>query len=128
MPYVPLGWRKLAAAADTTGLNAGNLSAAFTPAVLNVTRSFYEIYHIVIATVTPGQTFTPAPIHVFLDAQPYTFTFPAGGTEWDPAEPMLVRQGQEIDFLFGLASSVTPVPVVTLYLRYDPALPGNQGL
>jgi hypothetical protein len=123
--YVPVGYRTLAASADTTGLNAGNLTNAFTPQQLNVTVGIFEVYHIVIQSGTPGATFTPAPCTVYLDGHPYTFTFPAGGTEWDPAQPMEVRNGQEVDFCWGLASTATPVPVVTLYMRYDPALIGN---
>ncbi len=128
MTYVTLGGRKVAAAADTTGLNSGNLTAAFTPQLIGVNITYYEIYHIVLATAVAGKTFTPAPCHIFIEGLPYTFTFPNGGTEWDPAQPMLMRNGQEIDFCFGLASSVTPVPVVTIYMRYDPALPGLWGL
>jgi hypothetical protein len=127
MAYIPLGWRRLAAAADLTGYNAGQLTNAFTPQVINVTEPIFEIYKISIGTATPGQTFQPAPCSVLLNGQLYTATFPAGITEWDPTQPMQLRTGDEVDFCWGLASSVTPVPVVTCWLRYDPALRGLWG-
>lgn len=127
MSYIPLGFRTLPASADTTGLNPGNLTNSFSPQVLATTQQIIEVFHVVIATATPGQTFAPSPCTVYLNQHPYTFTYPAGGTEWDPQQPLEVRFGSQVDFCWGLASSATPVPVVTVWLRYDPLLPGNAG-
>ena len=125
MSYFPLGWRKLTAAADQTGLNPGNFTNAFTPQALNATVGIFEVYHAVVAAPTPSQQLIPAPCIIYVNQQPYSFTFPVGGSEWDPSEPMLCRNGDEIDFCWQLSTTSTPAPVVTLYLRYDPALPGN---
>ena len=125
MSYIPLGRRMLTASADQTGLNAGNFTNQFASTVLNVTVGIFEVYHAVVAAPTPSQSLIPAPCIIYLNQQPYSFTFPVGGSEWDPSEPMLCRNGDEIDFCWNLASTNTPAPVVTLYLRYDPALPGN---
>lgn len=127
MSYIPLGWRKLIAAADTTGLNAStNYTNAFNPQTLNINVAVCEVYHAVVSAGTPTSQLIPAPCIVYLNSMPYSFTFPISGSEWDPAEPMLIRPGDEVDFCWQLATSQTPAPVVTLYLRYDPALPGNQ--
>ena len=126
MSYVPLGFRVLPASADQTGLNAGNLTNSFSPQVLAVTQQIIEVFHVVIAPAVAGTTFAPAPCTIYLDQHPYTFTYPAGGTEWDPVQPMEVRFGSQVDFCWGLAASATPVPVVTVWLRYDPLLPGNS--
>lgn len=126
MTSIPLGWRKLTAVKDTTGLNPSNFTNAFTPLVLNFTVAVCEVYHAVVSASVPTTQLIPAPCIIYLNSNPYSFTFPVGGSEWDPSEAMLLRPGDEIDFCWNLASTNTPAPVVTLYLRYDPAVPGNQ--
>lgn len=123
--YVLLPRVSKAATADTSGLNTGNLTNKFDPNDWGHQVSVFEVYHINIAAKTAGTTFTPAPCTVYLDRQAYSFTFPVGGTEWDPSQPMLCRQASELLFCWGLASSVTPVPVVTIWRRYDRALRAN---
>lgn len=127
--YLPCGGSpiSLAASADKTGVNTGNLTNAFTTGVLGTMPPVWEWYRATVATRTPGQTFTPAPCNIYVDmSRPVSFTYPVGGTEWDPSQPIQLRQGNELYFFWGLASSSTPVPVVTLFLRYDADLPANQ--
>ena len=117
----------LAASADKTGANTGNLTNAFTVSVLGIMPPVWEWYRATIAPKTPGSTFTPAPCTIAVDiARPVSFTYPVGGTEWDPSQPIQLRQGNELYFFWGLASTSTPVPVVTLFLRYDADLPANR--
>ncbi len=73
----------LVAAADTTGNNTGNFTAAFTASVLGTMPSRYEWFRATIDTATAGKTFTPAPVSIYRNSKPVSFTFPAGGTEWD---------------------------------------------
>lgn len=114
-------------AADQTGANTGNLTAAFTTNILGTMPAVYEWYHAIIDTAT-GALFTPAACPVMLNIRkPATFTYPAGGTEWDPSQPIQMRSGDELFFFWQLASSVTPVPRVTCYFRYDTTVPANQG-
>ena len=114
-------------AADTTGANKGNLTAAFTTGILGTMPSVYQWYHAIIDTAT-GALFTPAPCRVMLNySKPATFTYPAGGTEWDPSQPIQMQDGYELFFFWQLASNVTPVPRVTCYFRYDTDDPANRG-
>jgi hypothetical protein len=122
MPYLPLGKVTTPTAPDNTGLNVGNLTTAFTQAVLNVKVAWYEIYHAVVTNVPPG-----ASAVVNVGSSQYSFTYPFGGSEWDPSQPLLLGVGQEVYFLWNLANTVTQLPVVTLWERYDPTLTGNQG-
>lgn len=118
----------LTATADQTGLNTGNYTAAFTAGVLGTMPAVWEWYHAVIDTAVPG-VFTSCPIAVRRNAlQPITFSYPAGGTEYDPSQPVQFRSSDEIYFFFALATSSTPAPRVTMFLRYDAALSVNRGL
>lgn len=117
MSYIGLGSRgPVAAAADTTGLNTGNYTTAFTPAVLACNVPFYEIYHMVVANVPVG-----ANAQIIVNNKPYGFTYPLFGSEWNPAQPLLMNPTDEIDFLWSIAAS-GQAPQVTVYLRYDPVI------
>lgn len=118
--YLPLPTVTTTAAADQTGQNTGNLTNHFTTAVLTARVATFEVYHAVVTSVPDG-----ASGQVNIGTRAYSFTFPFGGAEWDPAQPMLLQAGQEVYFLWSVSAATTPAPVVTLYLRYDPALPGN---
>ena len=127
--YLPCAGSPLsvASAADQTGFNSGNLTTAFTTNVLGTMPAIWEWYRCTISTQTPGVTFTPASCSIWRNLkQPLSFTYPAGGTEWDPSQPIQLRQGDEIYFLWDLASSSTPVPVVTLFARYDRDVMANR--
>ena len=116
MPYITLGPRKVIASADLTGLNPGNLTCAFPASFLNVNEPYFEMYHIIVNSVPAGASAT-----IYLNSQQWGFTYPVSGSEWDPTQPMLLRPGDEVDFCWSAASSVTPAPVVTIWLRFDPA-------
>lgn len=129
MTYQPCGGSPVSvtSAADTTTLNTGNLTAAFTVNVLGTMPPVWEWYRAIITTQTPGQVFQPAPCSIYVNqSKPVSFTYPAGGTEWDPSQPIQLRQGDELYFFWQLAANVTPVPVVTIYTRFDITLPANQ--
>ena len=113
MPYIDLGPRKVIASADQTGLNPGNLTCAFPNNILNVTEPFFEMYHIVVNSVPAGANAT-----IFRNSQQWGFTYPVSGSEWDPTQPMLLRPGDEVDFCWSVS---TGAPVVTIWLRFDPA-------
>lgn len=123
MPYLPLGSVTTPTAPDNTGLNPGNLTTAFTAAVLNARVAWFEVYHAVVTGVPAGGSAI-----VNVGAKQFSFTQPFGGSEWDPAQPLLLQTGQEVYFLWSLAATVTVLPAVTLWTRYDPTLTGNQQL
>ena len=111
---------KIVAAADTTGQNTGNLTIQFKPVAMGVWLSQFVIYHMVLENLTIG-----ASAKILLNANTYGYFGPATGTgrEWFGA--LYMKSGDELDFLFTLASSTTPVPALTAYIIYDPSLPGN---
>jgi hypothetical protein len=119
--YVGLGSRVVTATADTTGLNAGNYTCSFTPAVINVNVPYAEIYHMVVtgAIATPQAT-------IYLNNKFYGFCYPNVGSEWNPAQPILLNPSDELDFCWNQVAGTANPPVVTVYLRYDPELNGGM--
>lgn len=128
--YLPLGPRSATAAADTTGLNTGNLTCAFPESVLGIKVAYAECYHIAITGVPAG-----AVADIRLNTQRWGFTAPGlagsaaagAGTEVEYAAGMLLQPGDEVDFLWSVAIGTTPLPVVTMWLRYDVDIPANRG-
>lgn len=128
--YIPLGSRVTTAAADTTGLNAGNLTNQFTSASLGINVPFFECYHICVTGVPAG-----AVGDIRVNTQHWGFTAPGlagsaaagAGSEVEYSAGMLLKPGDEIDFLWSVASSVTPKPMVTMWFRYDNDIPVNKG-
>jgi hypothetical protein len=115
--YIGLGSRgPVAAIADTTGLNTGKYTNAFTPAVISCNVPYFEIYHLVITNVPVG-----ANAQIVINNKPYGFTYPLFGSEYDPSQPILMNPTDEIDFLWSITAS-GQAPQVTLYLRYDPLI------
>lgn len=118
----------LAASADTTGVNPGNLTSAFTQNVLGTTPPIYEWHRGLVTGATPAQSIAVGPCFIYLNKlKPVSFTFPAAaGSEFDPSQPVQMRDGDELFFFWQIPSTSTPVPVVTIMLRYDADLPANQ--
>lgn len=120
MGYLPLPQATVTAAPDSTGRNTGNLTSQFDQVVLNSHVAWYECYHMVVTSVPAGAQAT-----IWIGSKQWGFTFPFSGSEWDPSQPMLLQDGQEVFFFWSVAAATVPAPVVTMWLRYDPALPGN---
>jgi hypothetical protein len=122
MTYIGLGPRMVTAAKDLTGRNTGSLTTAFTAQVLGFFVNQYECYHMVVTNVPGG-----AQGQVYVNASQWGFTFPNSGTEWDPAQPMILNSGMELDVFWNISAAGTPtLPIVTAWFRYDPQVPGNQ--
>lgn len=120
--YAPIGSRNKTAAADTTQQNPGNYTASFSSADWAGNWPVFECARIVIINVPILTQFS-----VNLNNRPWDTA--NGGfnslTTWDAQNPLLLNPGDQVDFLFALATSVTPAPAVTMWLRYDAALPVN---
>jgi hypothetical protein len=106
---------------DQTGRNRGNLTNALTSSFINITIAVYECYHINVTNVPVGAAAT-----IMRNGRQYSYTQPFGGSEWDPSQPMGLFAGDEIDFLWDVASGTMPLPVVTAYFRYDQDLAVNK--
>jgi len=121
--YVSLPQVTKTAATDRTGKNAGNYTISFTAADLPVISQL-EIYHM---TVSNAPVLATAQILVRNTLFSVVTALLGGFNEWDPSEPALINSGDEIDFLWAVATSVTPAPQATLWLRYDSTLARNVG-
>ena len=116
--YVSLVPVQLTASADTTGKNSGNWTNAFTSDKMPTINPQYEIHHMTVisgpvlgaATIyTPGLTFPYSTVQLDLN----------GSNEWDPEQPLVVKSGGEIYFLWSSPVLGGSPPVVTLWPRYD---------
>jgi hypothetical protein len=106
---------------DQTGRNTGNLTNQLTASFINIYVAVFECYHMTVQNVPLG-----AAAVIMRNSRFYSYVQPFGGSEWDPSQPMGLRAGDEIAFLWNVASSATPQPVVTAYFRYDESLAVNK--
>jgi hypothetical protein len=121
--YQPVGNpAPVMAALDTTGQNTGNLTSALTSDLIGVNVPVFECYHMTVSGVPLG-----AAAVVLHNLQPWSYVQPYSGSEWDPSQPMLMRPGDEIYFLWDVtpAAAGTDIPVVTAFFRFDESLPAN---
>ena len=121
--YITLGSRVVTAAADLTGRNTGNYTNWFTPAVLDVDVPYYECYHILFTGAA-----LLAQTTIWIGTAQWSFAVAGfgGGAEWDPANPMLLRPGDDVFFFWNTASTSASVPMVTMWLRFDTSIPANK--
>lgn len=109
---------QLQATADATGKNPGNWSNSFLSNLMPSVNPVYEIYHM---AVTGGPPFAGGQIY----APGLTFPFSTvqldsnGNNEWDPSQPLILRSGGELYFLWNAPVSGGSPPLVTLWPRYD---------
>lgn len=106
---------------DQTGRNTGNLTNQLTSSFINIYIAVFECYHMTVSNVPVG-----AAAVIMRNGRRYSYTQPFSGTEWDPAQPMGLFAGDEIDFLWNVLSTTTPLPIVTAFFRYDASLPQNK--
>jgi hypothetical protein len=106
---------------DQTGRNTGNLTNQLSSSFIGITIAVFECYHMVVSNVPLG-----AAAVIMRNGRQYSFTQPFTGSEWDPSQPMGLFAGDEIDFLWNVKSTTTPLPVVTAFFRYDSSLAVNK--
>jgi len=116
MSYITLGSKQVTAALDTTGLNSGNWTNAFTLAVLGAKVPYYEIYSISVTSVPVNGS-----LAAYVNQRIRTSAKLFGNAEWDPSQPILMTPDDELFLAWAQAATGTP-PVATVWLRYDPAV------
>jgi hypothetical protein len=118
MPYRTLGFRNAKGAADTTGNNKGNWTVQFTPNVINVQVTEFEIYKMVLTGAA-----TSASFNVYIDNGLWDTNVYAAQNSWEPEGGLLImRAGQTLNFYYNSASSDGHQPLVTAWFRYDVSL------
>lgn len=100
-------------AADTTGLNTGNWTIAFTPDSFNINVPQFEVYKIVVKGA-PGTSFT-----VYVDLYQWDQSIYGASNSWDPVQPLILLPGQTLYFLYSDPVTDDNPPVATVWLRYD---------
>jgi hypothetical protein len=116
MSYISLGRKKAVAAADTTGLNEGNWTNAFTHSVLGANVPYFECHHMSAINV-PGISVLTA----YVTNDVWSSVQLAGNAEWDPAQPLLLRPDDDVYLCWNQPAEGTP-PTCWMWLRYDPAI------
>jgi hypothetical protein len=119
LSYVTLGSRgPVTGLADNTGLNTGNWTAGFTPAIINVNLSQFEVYKIVVLCKKP----TLVTFNVYVDTFQWDTGVYGNQNSWDPSQPLIMRPGQSLNFNYSNPDTDGFPPVVWIWLRYDPAI------
>jgi hypothetical protein len=114
MTLVTLGARgPVTGKPDTTTLNPGNWTIAFTPDILNVNVANFEVYKMVVAGAQ-NTTF-----NVFVDLKQWDVGIYGTLNSWDPQQPLIMRPGETLYFMYSDPSSDNTPPVATVWLRYD---------
>jgi len=111
---------KINATADTTGQNAGNLTTVVDPTKLGLRLSQFVIYHMVLENLTLGCS-----ARIQQNANTYGYFGPATGTGREWFGQLYMKSSDVLSFYWTLASSAT-APGLTVYIIYDPDLPGNS--
>jgi hypothetical protein len=115
MTYTSLGPRTLVGTPDLTGNNAGNWTVQFSPDIIALSTQIpvFEVYHIAVKGA-PGSSFTVSVDINLWDAVPQGFL-----NSWDPAEPLLLTQGNTLYFYYSDPITDGTPPTVTIWLRYN---------
>jgi hypothetical protein len=132
MPYQLLGSRTLAGSNDSQKINpylpGTGWVVQFTPQILATSLTQFEVYQISLdGPVGFG-------VLVTINNQPWNFVAQGWQNWWDPSQPMILRQTDEVDFLYQAPFTSGPynkstnvAATVTLWLRQDLGLGVNPG-
>jgi hypothetical protein len=121
MTYITLGSRgPIKGAADNTALNPGNWTIAFSPDIINVNVTQFEIYKIIV-NGAPNTTFK-----VYVDAAQWDSALYGQSNSWDPQQPLIMRPGQFLYFMYSDPITDNNPPNATIWMRYDSAFIGSN--
>jgi hypothetical protein len=96
-----LGSRNAVGFLDPANVNgAGNWTVRFRPDDLNIPGEF-EVYHISLRG--PGGFFD-----VYIDDAFYSTAIRGDRNEYDPTQPMILREGQTVYFYWTIATGTAP--------------------
>lgn len=109
MAYDDLGPRIATGVKDAT---TGKWVVSFTPTIIASRLPLIECYHIFL-TGPAGSTFDLKRNSDKWGTSPNGFR-----NEWDPQQPLPLRSGDTLQFLW--STGVDPAPEVTIWLRTEP--------
>jgi hypothetical protein len=110
-----LGPRRLVATADTTGNNAGKYTCVFTPAVMSVKWTQYEVYKMVVNIPTANGV---VGWKIFIGIHQYEGFQSLGQATWSDSQSMVIDSGENLYFYFDNLVA-TAAPTVTLWIQVD---------
>jgi hypothetical protein len=117
---------RIVAVLDTSGQNTGNLTTTIIPQTLGFHLSQFIIYHMVLDNLTTGMQ-----AKITQNSNVYGGFGPATGTQREWFGTLYMKASDELRFLWNTAPNGPPVtnaPGLTVYVIYDPDLPGNSGV
>jgi hypothetical protein len=115
MTYISLGSRgPVTGKADTTGLNTGNWTIAFTTDILDVNVPQFEVYKMIVAGAN-NTTF-----NVYVENRQWDTAIYGTQNSWDPSQPLIMRPGESLYFTYSDSIADQTPPIATVWLRYDP--------
>ena len=120
MAYITLGARgPVTGKPDTTGRNPGNWTIQFTPDIIAVNVSQFEIYKMVVKGAQ-STTFS-----VYVDLFQWDVGIYGTLNSWDPVQPLIMRPGQTLYFQYSDPVSDNNPPVATIWIRYQSDIVGS---
>jgi hypothetical protein len=117
--YKYLGRRgPLVGALDYTGLNSGNWTIAFTPAILNFTVPQATVYKLQVSGAL-GSNF-----NIYVDSDQWDVNIFGTQNSWhdDAGDELMLRVGQTLFLMYSDPVTDGTPPEATLFLRYDDSL------
>jgi hypothetical protein len=108
--------------ADITGMNVGNWTITFSPAILNFTVPEMLVYKIQTKGAL-GSTFS-----IYVDTAQWDVNLYGPQNSWydDTGDSLVLRPGQNLYLLYSDPTTDDNPPVATIYLRYDLDKWGNM--
>lgn len=125
MPYVGLGRRTQNGVSDATVqgnpfLLGTGWDVLFTPDVLATNLTTFEVYQISLDGPVGSS------VQVAIDGAPWNHVNQGWLNSWDPAQPMLLNNGNTVQFFWTVPFASGPYnrttnirPTVTLWLRHE---------
>jgi hypothetical protein len=98
---------------DTSGMNPGNWTIAFTPNIINVNVPQFQVYKMVVKGAA-NTTF-----NVYVDAKQWDVGIYGTLNSWDPTQPLVMRPGETLYFAYSDPVTDNTPPVATIWVRYD---------
>jgi hypothetical protein len=100
-------------AKDFTGMNPGNWTIAFTPNILSVNVPQFQIYKMIVKGAV-NTTF-----QVWVDDRQWDVGIYGALNSWDPTQPLVMRPGETLFFMYSDPTTDNTPPVATVWVRYD---------